>query len=72
MRLGGQVNDTINLVFSNHLAYKLNITDITLYKLVVSHPLNISEILKVPGISEQVQVKNIVLGIFVDHQPNQM
>ena len=63
---GGQVNDTVDIVFLYEGAHAAVVADVGLHESVVRLVLNVHEVGEVAGIGECIQIDDVVLRVFGD------
>ena len=68
MALGGEMDDAVDTVTGDDATHLVKVGDVGLDKCVVRLVLDILEVGKVAGVGQLVKVYNIVFGIFVDKQ----
>lgn len=68
MALGSQMYDAVNMVFLHELLYSVEVTDVGLHERVVRLILNVLEVSQIAGISQLVEVYDVILWIFVYEQ----
>ena len=68
VRLGCQVNDTVDLLVLHKLVEGIKIADVHPDKLIVRLILNILEVCQITRIGQFIQVDDVVLGILVDKE----
>ena len=66
MALGGEMDYSVDVIFTEYLAYSIDIYNVCLYKRVVRLTLNILEVGEVAGVCEFVKIDNIVFRVSVD------
>ena len=64
MRLRGEMDDPINIIFLEEVKQKFDVKDIAFFKLVVRRILNVLEIFKITCVSKLVQIDDLVSRIF--------
>ena len=69
---GRQMDNTVNLVFSDYPPHRFDVGDISLYECIIRLILYILEICEIPGIRELVEIYNPIIGIFVYEQSHHM
>jgi hypothetical protein len=72
MALGCEVNDAIDLVFLHQTIHHIEVADVALYKGVVGLVLDIFEVGEVTRIGQLVKVNDVVLGVLVYEEENNM
>ena len=68
MALGSQMDYTVNMVFLHELLYSVEVADVCLHERVVRLVLNVLEVSQIAGISQLVEVDDVILWIFVYEQ----
>lgn len=66
--LGRKVDDAINLLVLHQLVEGIEVADVHLDELVVRLVLDVLEVSEVAGISQLVEVDDVVLGVFVHEE----
>ncbi len=70
VRLGGEVDDHVDLVLGQGLGHRLEVADVALDEV---HPaLQVVEVGQVPGVGEHVEGHHGVLGVVVDPVPDEV
>ena len=72
MTLCCEVDNTINLLCLHQLQHIIEVTDIHLDKLIVGLVLDILQISKVTGISQLIKIDNLIVGMLIDEQTDDM
>ena len=72
MALGGKMDDTIDGIFTDHLAHRLQVADVSLDEDIVRFILYILEIGEVTRIGKFVEVDDPVVRVLVDEKPHDM
>lgn len=70
MALGSQMDNSVNMVFLHELLYGVKVTDVGFHECIVRLILNVLEVSQVAGISQLVEVDDVILWIFVYEQAN--
>ena len=70
MRLGGQMDETVELMLLEQLHNEVLVGDVALDEMVVGLAVNVGQILQVAGISQVVEVEDFVLGVLVHEEPH--
>ncbi len=68
MAFGGEVDDAGYLLVLHQLVHLFEVTDVSLDKFVVRLVFYVFESGEVAGVSELVDVDDVVVGIFVDEE----
>ena len=68
MALGGEVYDAVDVFFLHQLVNTIEVTDVHLDELIVRLVLDVLEVGEVAGIGQLVEVDDLVFGIFVDEE----
>ena len=68
MGFGGKVDDAVNLLVLHQLVEGVKVADVHLDELIVRLVLYVLEIGQVAGVSEFVEVDDVVFGVFVDKE----
>lgn len=66
MALSSQMDYTVYMVFLHELLYSVEVADVCLNERVVRLILNVLEVSQIAGISQLVEVDDVVFGILVD------
>ena len=72
MAFGSEMDDAIDLLVLHELVERVEIADVHLHELVVRLALDVLEVRKVACVGELVEVDNVVLGVLVHEQTNDM
>src|SRR6478672_3811526 len=72
MRLGGQMDHTVELMLVKQIVNEIRINDIAFDKRIVRRIFNIGNVLEIASISQQIKVQNMVTRIIVDKAPDDM
>ena len=66
MAFSSQMDDTVNVKFSHELLYLFKIADIRFNKSVIGSVFDILQIGQITGISQLIQIDDMVIRVFVD------
>ena len=72
MALGRKMNDTIDMFLLKECYYRIKISDVGLYEMVVGPVFNVLQIGEITCISKLIKVVNLVIGIGVHEQSYDM
>ena len=70
--LGGQMDDAVDLLVLHQLIEGVEVTDVHPDELVIRFVLNVLQIGQIAGIGELVEIDDIILGILVHKEANNM
>ena len=63
-----QVNNSINMILLEDFQHFIKVTDISLYKGIIRLILDIFQVSQITGISQFIQIDNMIFRIFIDEQ----
>ena len=62
------MDDAVNMVFLHELLYCVEVADVCLHECVVRPVLNVLEVSQIAGISQLIEVYDVILWIFIYEQ----
>ena len=70
--LGGQMDDAVDLLVLHQLVEGVEVADVHPHELVIRLVLDVLQIGQIAGVGELVEIDDIILGIFVHKEANNM
>lgn len=58
MRLGGEVNDGVNLIFPHRRIHLSSVADVSLNELITRIVRDIRQAVEIPGVGQRVEIEN--------------
>src|SRR5690606_41353629 len=72
MRFGCEVNDTVDLIASEHVIQELVVKNVSFFKVVIGLPFYVPEVFEIPGVREFVEVDDGIRRIVGNKSPYDM
>ena len=70
MALGCEMDNAVDVVFTDYAAHLVEVGDVRLHESVVRLVLDVLEVGEVAGICQLVEVDDMIVGIFVYKEPH--